>query len=149
LERRLRPLGSGPQGALASENSLAGPCGCDNSGRASSPRERIKGKEIAGVLKRKEKLKQASQESWDVSLTSILMLNLSARDTLEGASWRDLPYPLDVLQRRKVDGTVHRHWLSLAGPGTRTPLCGGRLGSASAVLACFISQLIPHLLSLP
>ena len=57
------------------------------------------------------------------------MLNLSARDTLRNASWRALPYPLNVLQRTEVDGTVHRHWLSLAGPRTRTPLCGGGLGS--------------------
>lgn len=77
-------------------------------GCASSPEERIKWKEIAGALRSKKKLKQASQESVDVSLTSILMLNMSARDALGGAGWRDLPCPQDVLQRRKADSTARR-----------------------------------------
>lgn len=50
--------------------------------RARRPKERIKWKEIAAALRRKKKLKQASQESVDVSLTSTLMLNMSARNTL-------------------------------------------------------------------
>lgn len=50
--------------------------------RARRPKERIKWKEIAGALRRKKKLKQASQESVDVSLTSMLMLNMLARTLL-------------------------------------------------------------------
>lgn len=69
---------------------------------ARRPKERIKWKEIAGALRRKSKLKQASQESVDVSLTSILMLNMSSRNTVGGGGCGDLPCPQGVLQRRKT-----------------------------------------------
>lgn len=75
--------------------------------RARRPRERIKWTEIAGALRRKKKLKQASQESVDVAVTSTLKLNMSARNILGNGGWEDLPCPQDVLRKKKIDCINH------------------------------------------
>lgn len=100
-------MGSGPQGTLTLESSIAGPRCHDSSGPCQETQRRIKWKEIAGALRRKKKLKQASQESVDISLTFLLILNMSARDTLGGEGWGDLPCPQDIHRGRKTNGADH------------------------------------------
>lgn len=74
---------------------------------ARRPKERIKWKEIAGALRSKKKLKQASQESVDISMTSTLTLNMSTRNALRHGvgGWGDMPCLQDVLLRGKTDCT--------------------------------------------
>lgn len=99
-------MGSGPQGVLTSESSIAGPVAMTTVDRARRPKERIKWKEIAGALRRKKEIKAGFSGIRGHLFDLHPHVEHVSKDTLGGGGSGNRPCPQDVLQRRKTD--LHR-----------------------------------------